>query len=262
MILLCSSEGHRDCGLIIPVSESIWFPLEHPSLLQAQTDRKSRQGCVNFLCAEIVERRCCAAPFGLAQSLSGKTMEGPEPAVVTGLLKAWTGGDQAALDRLIPLVYDELRRMARKRMRKERARQHAADNGFSQRGLSSAGGRRQCGLATSGSVLRHLLSNHAAHSGRYGAGPGFRMRGGAAEKVNVDDVALLSPEPGESLVALDVGLDAFAKVAPRQAKVLEMRYFGGLSEADIASVLKMSTRTIERDFQFARTWLMREFSKL
>jgi RNA polymerase sigma factor (sigma-70 family) len=63
-------------------------------------------------------------------------------------------------------------------------------------------------------------------------------------------------------VALDVALDAFAKVAPRQAKVLEMRYFGGLSEADIASVLKISTRTIERDFQFARTWLMRELSKL
>ena len=90
---------------------------------------------------------------------------------------------------------------------------------------------------------------------------GAKKRGGDAEKVNVEDIALLSPESGESVVALDAALDEFAKIAPRQAKVLEMRYFGGLSEEEMASVLKTSTRTIERDFQFAKTWLMRELSR-
>ena len=90
---------------------------------------------------------------------------------------------------------------------------------------------------------------------------GSQKRGGEAERVNVDNVAILSPQPGDAVVDLDVALDEFAKLAPRQAKVLEMRYFGGLSEEEIAEVLKISTRTVERDFQFAKTWLMRELSR-
>ena len=79
--------------------------------------------------------------------------------------------------------------------------------------------------------------------------------------VNIDDVALIAPDTGEQIVALDAALDEFEKLAPRPAKVLEMRYFGGPREAEIASVLKTSTRTVERDFQFAKTWLVRELSR-
>ena len=77
----------------------------------------------------------------------------------------------------------------------------------------------------------------------------------------MDEVAFLSPQPEESIVALDAALEAFAKLAPRQAKVVELRYFGGLSEQEIAEVTKTSTHTIERDWQFARSWLMRELSR-
>ncbi len=87
---------------------------------------------------------------------------------------------------------------------------------------------------------------------------GSRKRGGGAEKVNVDDVAVVSPEPDQAVVALDAALEEFAKLAPRQAKVVEMRYFGGLDEKQIAEILRTSTRTVERDWQFARSWLMRE----
>ena len=71
----------------------------------------------------------------------------------------------------------------------------------------------------------------------------------------------MSPQPEESLVALDAALDELAKIAPRKAKVVELRYFGGLSEEEIAEVLQTSTRTIERDWQFAKAWLMRELRK-
>ena len=88
----------------------------------------------------------------------------------------------------------------------------------------------------------------------------MRKRGGGAAKVNIDDVAVLLPGPEDSIVALDLALEEFAKVAPRQARVVELRYFGGLSEEEIAGIMQTSTRTIERDWQFARSWLMRELS--
>jgi RNA polymerase sigma factor (TIGR02999 family) len=105
-------------------------------------------------------------------------------------------------------------------------------------------------FAMSAQMMRHILVDAARARGS-------RKRGGG-EKVNVDEVAVLWPQPEASIVALDAALEEFAKLAPRQAKVVELRYFGGLSEQEIAEVMKTSTRTIERDWQFARSWLMRE----
>ena len=79
--------------------------------------------------------------------------------------------------------------------------------------------------------------------------------------MNVDETALLSPQPDASILALDDALEAFAEIAPRQAKVVELRYFGGLNEEEIAEVLKISARTVRRDWDFARSWLMRELSR-
>jgi len=90
---------------------------------------------------------------------------------------------------------------------------------------------------------------------------GSHKRVGGAGKVNVDEVALVSPQPEDSIVALDAALEEFAKIAPRQAKVVELRYFGGLNAEEIAEVMQTSSRTIERDWQFARSWLMRELGR-
>src|SRR5438105_1105356 len=88
-----------------------------------------------------------------------------------------------------------------------------------------------------------------------------RKRGSGAVKVNLDETAVLSPEPDRSMVALDEALSVFSQVAPRQAKVVELRYFGGLNEEEIVEVLKISPRTVRRDWEFARVWLARELSR-
>ncbi|HEX4227497.1 MAG TPA: sigma-70 family RNA polymerase sigma factor [Bryobacteraceae bacterium] len=179
---------------------------------------------------------------------------------VTRWLKAWTNGDPAALDRLMPVVYEELRRMARRHIRNERAGHTLQTTALVNEAYLRLVDVRNVDwqhraqfFAISSQMMRRILVDAARARGS-------QKRGGGAEHLNMDDVVPVSPDSEESIVALDLALDAFAKVAPRQAKVLEMRYFGGLSDEEISAVLKTSTRTVERDFQFAKTWLMRELS--
>jgi RNA polymerase sigma factor (TIGR02999 family) len=188
-------------------------------------------------------------------------MEGQGSAEITGLLKAWSGGDRAALDRLTPVIYQELRRMARRYMRNERTgntlQATALVNEVYLRLVDVKNvdwQHRAQFFAISAQMMRRILVDAARERGA-------RKRGGGAERVNIDEVAVLSPEPEESLVDLDAALEAFAKLAPRQGKVVELRYFAGLSEEEIAEITKTSTRTVERDWQFARSWLMRELSR-
>src|SRR6266513_5651811 len=89
---------------------------------------------------------------------------------------------------------------------------------------------------------------------------GAHKRGGSALKVNLDETALLSNAPDRSILALDEALTAFSQVAPRQAKVVELRYFGGLTEEEIVAALNISPRTARRDWHFAKAWLLRELS--
>jgi RNA polymerase sigma factor (TIGR02999 family) len=182
-------------------------------------------------------------------------------AEVTDLLKAWSSGDRSALDRLTPIVYEELRRMARRYMRNERAgstlQATALVNEVYLRLVDVKNvdwQHRAQFFAISAQMMRRILVSAARARGS-------RKRGGGAERVNVDQVAVLSPEPEESIVAVDAALEAFAKVAPRQAKVAELRYFAGLSEQEIAALTKTTTRTVERDWKFARSWLMRELGR-
>jgi RNA polymerase sigma factor (TIGR02999 family) len=185
----------------------------------------------------------------------------PGSAVVTGLLRAWSGGDQAALDRLAALVYDELRRMARRYMRDERAANTLQTTAlvnevylrlvdvknvdWQQRGQF---------FAITAQMMRRILVDAARTRGSH-------KRGGEVVKVNMDEVPVMSPERDASLVALDDALQAFAAVAPRQARLVELRYFGGLSEEEIVEVLKIAPRTVRRDWEFAKSWLMRELSR-
>src|SRR5207302_4877343 len=89
---------------------------------------------------------------------------------------------------------------------------------------------------------------------------GAHKRGGSAPRVNLDETALLSSAPERSILALDEALTAFSQLAPRQAKVVELRYFGGLTEEEIVAALKISPRIVRRDWDFARAWLLRELS--
>ena len=185
----------------------------------------------------------------------------PRSVEITGLLKAWSGGDQAALDQLAGHVYDELRHMARRYMRNERAgntlQATALVNEVYLRlaDVKSIDWQQRAQFfAVAAQMMRRILVDAARARGSH-------KRGGGAIKVNVDEAPLLSPERDSSLVALDDALEAFSKLAPRQAKVVELRYFGGLSEEQTAEVLKISTRTVRRDWDFAKSWLMRELSR-
>jgi RNA polymerase sigma factor (TIGR02999 family) len=179
---------------------------------------------------------------------------------VTGLLKAWSGGDQAALERLADQVYDELRRIARRYMRNERAgntlQTTALVNEVYLRLVDVKNvdwQQRAQFFAIAAQMMRRILVDAARARGS-------RKRGGGAVKVNVDEALVVSPERDSSLVALDEALEAFTKLAPRQAKVVELRYFGGLSEEETAEVLRISVRTVRRDWDFSKSWLMRELS--
>jgi RNA polymerase sigma factor (TIGR02999 family) len=177
---------------------------------------------------------------------------------VTALLKAWSEGDQAALERLADQVYDELRRIARRYMRNERAgntlQTTALVNEVYLRLVDVKNvdwQQRAQFFAISAQMMRRILVDAARARGSH-------KRGGGAVRVNVDEALVASPERDSSLLALDEALEAFSKLAPRQANVVELRYFGGLSEEDTAQTLKISPRTVRRDWDFAKSWLTRE----
>ena len=188
-------------------------------------------------------------------------MADPESPEVTVLLQAWSGGDPQALDRLMPMVYSELRRIAHRYMRKERGGNTLQTTALVNEAFlrlvdvkNVDWQQRAQFFAISAQVMRRILVDAARVRGA-------RKRGGGVENMNVDEVAVVGPVAEPSIVALDLALQEFAKVAPRQAKVVELRYFGGLSEEEIGAVMSVSTRTVERDWQFARSWLMRDLGR-
>lgn len=185
----------------------------------------------------------------------------PQSTEVTGLLKAWSNGDQTALARLAAKVYRELHVMARRYMRNERAGHTLQATAVVHEAFlrlvdvkNVDWQHRAQFFAIAAQMMRRILVDAARARSSH-------KRGGGAAKVNAEEVAVLSPEPGSSLVALDEALQEFSKLAPRQAEVVELRYFGGLSEEETAEVLKISARTVRRDWDFARSWLMRELSE-
>ena len=180
---------------------------------------------------------------------------------ITGLLKAWGDGDRAALELLTAKVYDELRRIARRYMRNERAgntlQTTALVNEVYLRLVDVKSVRwehRNQFFAISAQMMRRILVDSARARGT-------DKRGGGAIRVSVDEAAVLSPEPDASMVALDDSLEALARIAPRQAKVVELRYFGGLSVEQTVEVMGISERTVMRDWEFAKAWLSRELSR-
>jgi RNA polymerase sigma-70 factor (ECF subfamily) len=178
---------------------------------------------------------------------------------VTGLLLAWGKGDEAALNALVPLVHQELRRIAKRCMAGERAGHSLQATAL----VNEAYLRlvdvqhvdwqnRAHFLAMSARLMRRILVD-VARAKRY------QKRGGEAVRVTFDEALLVTDTPGQNLVALDDALTALAAVDERKARVVELRHFGGLSVEETASVLKVSLETVMRDWKFAKVWLLREW---
>ena len=177
---------------------------------------------------------------------------------VTQLLIDWSNGDENALQQLIPLVHEELRRVARRHMAHERAEHTLQATAL----VNEAYMRlvdvqrvkwqnRAHFFAMSARLMRRILVDFA-RSRRY------QKRGGGAQKVTLDEALVVSPEPGSDLVRLDEVLTALAAVDSRKAQVVEMRFFGGLSVEETAEALHVSRDTVMRDWKLAKAWLLRE----
>ena len=176
---------------------------------------------------------------------------------MTGLLLAWRGGDEAALEQLVPLVHQELHRIARGCMRGERAGHSLQATALVNEAYLRLIGAQQVDwqnrvhfLAVSARLMRRILVDFARAKN-------YQKRGGGAQAVTLDE-ALVVVEPGRDLVAIDEALDALAKMDERKAKVVEMRFFGGLTVEETAAALSVSPDTVMRDWRLAKAWLMRE----
>lgn len=183
-------------------------------------------------------------------------MTSPEKSV-TQLLIEWRDGDETALDRLIPIVYDEMRRLARYYMRRER-REHtlqttALINEAYIRLVDHKGMRwqnRAHFYAVAAQAMRRVLVDHA-RSRQY------IKRGRGASTVELDQAAVVAQEQAAEIVALDEALTGLAAIDPRQSKIVELRYFGGMSVDETAEVLGISGVTVMRDWRAAKAWLLR-----
>lgn len=180
---------------------------------------------------------------------------------ITGLLSAWSAGDQQAFEMLVPLVYDELKRIARRYIEHE-----PAGNPLQATALVHEAYIRLVGasnvhwqnrahfFAVSANLMRRILVDYARSRN-------YAKRGGQATHVSLDGDAVLSPERAPDLVALDEALDALAVLDARKSRVVELRFFGGLSVDETAKVLKLSARTVLSDWSFAKSWLLRELTR-
>jgi RNA polymerase sigma factor (TIGR02999 family) len=176
----------------------------------------------------------------------------------TELLLAWGRGDAAAFDRLVPLVHDQLRQLARRYMRRERA-DHTLEptalvNEAYLRMIAVKGvdwQNRAHFFAIAARVMRQILVDSA----RRHRTP---HRGGTVQHLSLDEVMVRSTVPHPNLVALDDALQALESAYPRKSRVVELRYFGGMKVEEVAAVLGISRDTVKRDWRFAKVWLLRE----
>jgi RNA polymerase sigma factor (TIGR02999 family) len=179
---------------------------------------------------------------------------------VTELLLAWSNGDQTALERLAPLVYGELHRLARRYMAQERPDHTLEATALVHEAYlrlvdskNMHWQNRAHFFAVSAQLMRRILVDFA-RSRRY------QKRGGERRQVSLDEALVVSRERAADLVALDDALRALAKLDPRKSRVVELRFFGGLSVEEAAETLGVSGDTVMRDWKLAKVWLLRELS--
>jgi RNA polymerase sigma factor (TIGR02999 family) len=180
------------------------------------------------------------------------------PHEVTQLLTNWSQGDHAALEKLIPLVYEELRGLAHHYMEGQRPDHTLQTTALVNEAYLRLADQsrpdftnRSHFFAVAAKAMRQILVNHAKAQQR-------QKRGGGASKVELDEAALISPEQTEAILDVNEALEKLTMVDSRKAQVVELRYFGGLNQDEIAEVLKISIVTVRRDWVYARAWLYRE----
>jgi RNA polymerase sigma factor (TIGR02999 family) len=179
---------------------------------------------------------------------------------VTHLLIQWSKGDSAALDALVPLVYDELRRQAQLYLNREKPGHTLSSTALvheaylrlvKQKGVAWQNRAHFFGVAAR--MMRRILVDHARRNG-------YAKRGGGAMTLSLDETMTPAPEREINLVALDDALDTLAKLDERQSRMVELRFFGGLSIEETSEVLGLSAPTVKREWASARAWLYREIS--
>ena len=186
-------------------------------------------------------------------------MASPSPQEITRLLSAWRGGDEGALKKLMPLVHQQLRRLAHRSMQQERPDHSLQTTALVNEAFLRLVDCQQVEwqdrahfFALSARLMRRILVD-IARSRRY------LKRGGKEQRVTMDDTLLGFPaEPGTDILALDEALQSLAAADTRKGEMVELRFFGGLSVKETAEMLKVSPRTVMRDWKMAKMWLLRE----
>jgi RNA polymerase sigma factor (TIGR02999 family) len=193
------------------------------------------------------------------RNLTARRMSSPDPQQITELLLAWGQGDEAARDHLIPLIYDELRRLARKHLRRERPGHTLQTSALVNEAYLRMAGQRVSwqsrahffGIAAR--LMRQILVDHA------------RLRDNAKHGGDWRRVSLDAADAGQDqtadILALDDALQALAQMSPQQSRIIELRFFGGLTIEETAEVLGVSHSTVEREWRVARAWLWRELQR-
>ena len=184
-------------------------------------------------------------------------MPTPSPQEVTQLLAAWGKGDRSALDQLLPLVHSELRRIAQRQMSQERPGHTLQATALVNEAYLKLAGQqgfdwqnRAHFFAVCAQVMRHILIDHARAHAR-------DKRGGGAVKVSLNDALVVADDQASHFIALDEALRRLESLDPQKGKIVELRYFGGLSVEEAAEVMNISPRTVRREWQRAKAWLYR-----
>ncbi|HEX3280133.1 MAG TPA: sigma-70 family RNA polymerase sigma factor [Pyrinomonadaceae bacterium] len=179
---------------------------------------------------------------------------------VTGILQEWREGNSAASQRLFPLVYDELKRQARQHLRRERADHTLQPTALVHEAYlrmidqtSPALENRAHFFAFAARVMRQILVDHAREHKA-------EKRGGSAQRLSLADIDLLPQQSATDMLELNEAMQKLEAIDERKCRVVDMRFFGGLKEAEIAEVLGVTEKTVRRDWQFAKLWLYRELS--
>jgi len=180
---------------------------------------------------------------------------------VTQLLIEWSNGDKAALDKLMPLIYDELRRLAHYYMSREHPGHTLQTTAVVNEAYLRLVNRKRVRwqnrahfFAIAAQLMRSILVDHArSHA--------YAKRGGGARKMALDEALIISQERAAEVVALDEALGQLAEIDPRQSRIVEMRFFAGLTIEETAEVLSLSPATIKREWSTAKAWLYHELNK-
>lgn len=181
------------------------------------------------------------------------------PKEITELLNDWSGGDELAMDRLMPLVYQELRTMARTYMRNQDSDHTLQPTALIHEVYVKLAGQgeqnwqnRAHFFGVAAKAMRHILIDHVRNRAA--------KKRNAGQRVEIDNVTIVSTERAAGLIELDDALTRLSELDERKGRVVELKYFGGLNNEEMAEVLNVTSKTVIRDWQFARAWLVRELS--